>query len=564
MPPLRRTLLLALALAALAAPAPGWAAQPTGRLLASFKTAKLIPRVARSDGLVVGQSVPAARLAAIEPAPGQSLAELRTQLLADPRITHVEADQYLQLRGYVPNDPAYSAADSLNAPYPPTGDTYQWNLRKANFEQGWALSKGTGATVAIVDTGTSGTSPDLTQIAAAVDNDPTPTGATSDENGHGSHVSGLACGNSGNGYGVASSGFDCPIVIEKLDVPSGTNNLTLASLIAGITDAANRGVDVINLSLGGAGQSTDLNNAIRYAWAHDAVIVAAAENSNTTDQGFPARYVQPTGTAGVLATCAPGDTTTSPCARGLVVTMAQYDGANANAGHGTGVSIAAYGDSSALPAQGHPNGLPGIFSTYPAGQTSRESPCLPIQNCPPRTSFNGDNRFGYLFGTSMASPQVAGLAALIRSANPSLSASQVVQKIKQTASYGGVWKDALGWGIIDAGKALAVATGKDLTAPASKVKTKKRSRSRSFKVKIKTSDTDPYGNPSSGIDSVSVFAAKGKRDYVLVKKTDADSFRFKGKRRKRYRFYSRALDKAGNREPIPASPDSKTWIRPRR
>jgi serine protease len=249
------------------------------------------------------------------------------------------------------------------------------------------------------------------------------------------------------------------------------------------------------------------------------------------------------------------------------VTMAKYDGTNANdpvaglAGHGTGVSIAAYGDSSALPAPGKPNGLPGIFSTWPANKTSREGSC-PSSPCP-RTSFAGDNRFGYLFGTSMATPQVSGLVALIRAANPGMAPSQVIRTIKLTASNGGQWGDPLGWGVIDAGKAVAVATGRDITAPSSKVSSKKRTRKRTIKLRLDVSDSDPFGNPSSGIDSVSVFVAKGHRDYVLLDKTGKSSITFRGKRGVKYRFYSVALDKAGNREAAPAGPDSTTWIRRR-
>jgi subtilisin family serine protease len=248
--------------------------------------------------------------------------------------------------------------------------------------------------------------------------------------------------------------------------------------------------------------------------------------------------------------------------------MAKYDGTNANdpvngpAGHGTGVSVAAYGDSSALPGSGHPNGLPGIFSTWPANTTSRESTCP--APCP-RTSFGGDDRFGYLFGTSMATPQVSGLVALIRSANPGMAPSQVIRTIKLTASNGGKWSDPLGWGVIDAGKAVAVAGGRDVSPPASKVTSKKRIRKHAIKLRIDASDSDPFGNAPSGIDSVSVFVAKGHGDYALLEKTSKHSITFKGRRGVKYRFYSVAVDKAGNREAPPAAADSTTLIlRPRR
>jgi serine protease len=565
--------------AASRAPATAGSPHPTGRLLAELDTPAPLAgrggdsaavrrdRAGDARALIAGlgerydveEGVPLAALAAVRPAPAESIGALRSALLADPAVKRVDTEYYRELRGYVPNDPAYSAFDSANAPFPPNGDRYQWNLRKANFETAWTISRGVGAKVAIVDTGVSNTSPDLTQVAAAVDHDPTDilNGPQSDQNGHGTHVAGLACGNSDNGYGIASAGFDCPLIVEKLTV-SG-NNLDEASVVAGISDATARGAAVINLSLGGCGPDNALKTALDQAWAAGSIPVVAATNpgqscSGAQTQGYPAGYVQPAGTA-----------PDQYFGKGLVVTMAKYDGTNANdpveglAGHGTGVSVAAYGDSSALPAPGKPNGLPGIFSTWPANATSRETAC-PSSPCP-RTSFAGDNKFGYLFGTSMATPQVSGLVALIRSANPGMAPSEVIRTIKLTASSGGKWGDPLGWGVIDAGKAVAVATGRDISPPASSVKSKKRTRKRAIKLRLAVSDADPFGNPSSGIDSVSVFVAKGHGDYTLLDKTSKSSIAFKGKRGVKYRFYSLALDKAGNREAAPAGPDSTTLVR---
>lgn len=548
-------LVAALALTAAAtAPAQGPAAAApeasptTGRLLAILDRGGAAPieRLVERNDLRARQRVPAASLVSVAPAPGQDLGDLRQQLLADPLVRRVETEGYYQLRT-VPNDPAYSTPDSQA----PGGDTFQWNLRRQDFEPAWSISDGSAARVAIVDTGVSSTQPDLDHVVAGVDNDQSsPTGAGSDENGHGTHVAGLACANSGNGYGIASAGFDCQIVAEKLDV-SG-NNLTTASVIAALYNAVDvQHVDVINMSLGGALSSTALRDAINHAWAMNAVIVAAAGNSATTNQGFPAAYVVPNGAGPQLATCAPGDTTSTGCSRGLVVTRARYDDTN-QAGFGNGVSLAAYGDSSPP--------LPGIFSTFPATPTTLEPPSCGTPPCPPRTSFAGDTRFAYLFGTSMAVPQVSGLAALIRSVRPGLSASEVIKIIESTARGDGVWSSQLGFGIIDAGKALEVAIGEDVTPPSSRVSSRRHSRSRSFKLHIKRSDADLFGH-SSGIRNVSVFVARGGGAFKLWRKTDNKKVGFRGKRGKRYRFYSRALDNAGNREAAPAAAQSSTRIR---
>lgn len=539
---LAAALVLAVAAAA-AAQEPGAAtpaaSPPTGRLLAILDRAGAEPidRLVERNELRARQRVPAASLVSVAPAPGQDLADLRQELLADPLVRRVETERYLQLRT-VPNDPAYGAQD----PNAPGGDSAQWNLRRQDFEPAWSISDGSAAKVAIIDTGVSSTQPDLNNVAARVDNDPADPGTVnSDENGHGTHVAGLACANSGNGYGIASAGFDCKIVAEKLDVNG--NSLTNTSIIAALYNAVDvQHAEVINMSLGGASPSALMRDAVNHAWAMNTVVVVAASNKSTADQGFPAGYIVPNGAGPSLATCPAGNTTATGCSRGLVVTRAQYDDTN-QAGFGSGVSLAAYGDSGP--------GLPGIFSTFPATPTTNESA---------RASFGGDARFAYLFGTSMSAPQVSGLAALIRSIRPGLSASEVIKIIEGTARGGGVWGSQLGFGIIDAGKALKVATGNDVTPPSSRVASRGHSRSRSFKLRIERSDADPFGL-SSGIRNVSVFVARGKGPFKLWRKTDNAKLTFTGKRGKRYRFYSRALDKAGNREPAAAHADSVTKVR---
>ncbi len=520
-------------------------AETTGRLLVTLESrdqaAKRIGRVADAAGVEVATGVPEGALFTVEPEPGETGAELRRTLLADPRVESVRSENAYELR-YQPNDPAYGISD----PNAPGDDTYLWHLRRQNFEPAWNLTRGGGAEVAIIDTGVSATHPDLQQVIGAADHDPTaPTGATSDENGHGTHVSGLACGDSDNGYGIASAGFDCRIVAEKLDVNG--NNLGEASIVAAIYDAAGRGVDVINMSLGGAGASPALSAAIDYAFAREVVIVTAAANANSTNQEYPARYVQPTGTAPDINV-----------GKGLVVTMARYDGSNAGAGHGTGVSLAAYGDSS--------NTTPGIFSSYPANMTTREPGVCLTPPCAPRTSFGGDTKFGYLFGTSMATPQVAGLAALIRSLHPGLAASAVIRAIKLSASGKGTWIDPLGWGIIDAAAALemanaAAASAKDSAAPSSKLSSPRRSRRRSFRVKVESTDPPADGVAAAGIEKVNVWSARNGGRFTLVYTGAEPSFRFKGKRGARYRFLSQAFDKAGNIEQLRSAPDSVTRVR---
>ena len=89
-------------------------------------------------------------------------------------------------------------------------------------------------------------------------------------------------------------------------------------------------------------------------------------------------------------------------------------------------------------------------------------------NC--RATFDGDSRYAYLQGTSMATPIVTATAALMRHLNPDLTAATVIKLLKQTATRStGGWSADLGWGIMNAGAAMAAARTTDARAPSSSV-----------------------------------------------------------------------------------------------
>ena len=177
-------------------------------------------------------------------------------------------------------------------------------------------------------------------------------------------------------------------------------------------------------------------------------MVAAADNDDTDQdgnptesQGIPADYLQPVGSGPDIKR-----------GTGLVVTAAQYDGSRAwfGPGLGTGISMAAFGSAG--------EGMRGIFSSFPTGVTEIET----LEFCGIcRGDLGGDERFGYLEGTSMATPQVSGAAALIRSARPKLSATKVIGLLKRTAtSQGQGFTNELGWGILNANRAVKAALAK--------------------------------------------------------------------------------------------------------
>jgi subtilisin family serine protease len=484
-----------------------------------------------------GPVVPEVGVVPVRREPGETLAELRARLRADPRVVAVEPE-YRHTARFVPSDPAMSQPDP-NA----GGQPFQWYLHRQGFPAAWDLSRGTGALVGVIDSGIDSNHPDLGgKIAVVRDLDGTTQG-TGDEVGHGTHVGGLACGAGDNGAGVVGAGFDCRLILEKSD-------LTSSSVIAALVDAARSGAGVINMSFGGGRLSAGERRALNYALRRDVVLIAAAADAPIPEQGHPAKDLQPTGTAHKL-----------DVGYGLVVTAADMSGKRASfAGRGSQISIAAFGDT------GPGSGAPGLFSTFPSNVTQIESgasnpPAPPCPVC--RTTFNGDNRYGYLSGTSMAAPQVAGAVALVRSANPKLGRTSVVRLMKETASRSGGWSSELGWGILNAHKAVqrALELAQDVVPPSSAPRgPRSRRAARRFVLRWRGRDTAPPGVRAAGIESYAVYVQRGRR-WTLLDVTAGNRLRYRGKRGKRYSFHVRAKDRAGNVEAAPSRPDFLVRVR---
>ena len=177
---------------------------------------------------------------------------------------------------------------------------------------------------------------------------------------------------------------------------------TSFDIAKGVIWAVEHGANVINLSLGNYQTSKLMKDAVKYAFDHNVVIVAAAGNDNTNQTSYPAAYPEVIG-----------------------VSAMNYTGMRA--------SFSNYGDYIDVSA-------PGVQI--------------------PSTYFN--QQYAALSGTSMASPHVAGLAGLIFSANPKLSNQEVVNIIKNTAYDLGTPGDDIefGHGLIDVKKALDAAKRK--------------------------------------------------------------------------------------------------------
>jgi serine protease len=246
----------------------------------------------------------------------------------------------------VPNDPDYSK---------------QWNLRSINIESAWDETKGNGVTVAVIDTGVSRV-PDLqdSKFVQGYDfvNDRV---EAEDDNGHGTHVAGTVAQSTNNNYGVAGIAYEANLMpLKVLDDYGGG---TVADIAEAIRFAADNGAGVINMSLGGGGESQLLQEAVKYAHEKGVVIVAAAGNANQNSASYPARYPQ-------------------------VISVAALDPSGEKAPYsnfGAGVDISAPGGSE-------------------AGKILQET-------IDPET---GAAVFTGFQGTSMAAPHVAGVAALVK------------------------------------------------------------------------------------------------------------------------------------------------------
>ncbi len=551
-----------LALAALATFAPSAArAAPerTGRLLvmldepasprAFTRGAERIDAVpgVRRDGAQVRQL----GLVSVRPTGAGTLTELARTLRGRPGVRSVQVEHRHAPR-FEPDDPALTAPEQ--SPGTPAGTALAWWVARSGLPGAWNVTRGDGAIVAVIDSGIDAGHPDLAgKIAGAIDNDSDPRHgpATADEEGHGTHVASLACAAGDNGFGVVGSGLNCRLLVIKTDFGDG-------SIARSIVQATDFGAHAINMSFGTSGDappSRALVDAIDYAVARDVVLVAAAANRPVEEQGDPANVLQPTGTASDIT-----------AGRGLSVTAANFAGRRASfAGRGSQISLASFGSFAE-------NGGPqGIFAAFPANRTELEGlaglPLLPVAGCDCRSTFRGDSRYAYLEGTSMAAPIVAGVAAMARQLNPDATAADVIRALKQTAlrPAGSGWNPELGWGILNAGVALDAVRRIDRRAPESKLKGRTRvKRARAFTLRWSGRDAVLPRLKASGIDHFELYRSANRRPWRRIASTTRTRLKVRVKPGSRYKYYTVAVDRAGNREPIPPRPDLITRVDRRR
>ncbi|GAB2617336.1 hypothetical protein Aab01nite_30590 [Paractinoplanes abujensis] len=274
----------------------------------------------------------------------------------------------------------------------------QWDLARVRVDGAWPRSTGAGVTVAVIDSGVDAAHPDLAgHVLPGADFITGTEGVSTDPYGHGTHVAGTIAALTGNGEGIAGMAPDASILPVRVLGPNGTGYMS--DVANGIAYAADHGADVINLSVSATDQVGAVTNAVAYARGKGVVVVAAAGNMRRS--GSPAAY--PAADPGVIA----------------VAATAADDSVAVYSNRGDYVDVAAPGSD--------------ITSTYPG------------------------YRYGRMNGTSMASPHVAALAALLKGADRGLTPDQVEHAITASAvDLGAPGRDAdFGAGRIDASAALA-------------------------------------------------------------------------------------------------------------
>lgn len=276
----------------------------------------------------------------------------------------------------------------------PTSYRYQYMHDTVDSYAAWGVTTGKGVTVAVIDTGVKADHEDLPNLRRVEVTNGKDSLGLEDATGHGTHVAGIIGAAMGNGKGGA--GIAPGAAILSLRVVNAAGYIYDSALIAALRTAVKNGAQIVNISIGGTAYNAVFQKVINEATEAGVTVVAAMGNDGTNCLNYPAGYDN-------------------------VIGVVSVDRTNNRA---SGSSYGTWGDVAAPGAA--------VWSTTYYGS------------------------YGPKSGTSMASPVVAGVAALYKSVHPDATPAQITARLKATATKGG---SDLGAGIVNAAKALSEKPG---------------------------------------------------------------------------------------------------------
>jgi serine protease len=363
-------------------------------------------------------------------------AQLLKDLAADPNVEYAEEDRMMHPL-LTPNDTYYNL---------------QWHYYEAtgglNLPSAWDVATGSGVTVAVIDTGYRPHVDLAANIVGGYDfisdtfvsrdgdlrdssaldpgdwttgNDCAAGSPASNSSWHGTHVAGTIAARTNNGVGVAGVAFNARVVPLRVLGRCGGYTSDIADAIVWSSGGTVSGVPanpnpakVASLSLGGSGAcDTTTQNAVNTARSRGTVVIVAAGNSNANASGF-----SPANCTGVIT----------------VAAVNRSGGRAYYSNFGSIVDVAAPGGDTRTSSAN------GVASTLNSGTTTP-----------------GSDAYAYYQGTSMATPHVAGVAALMFSVKPSLTPAQVESILKSTTRAFPATCSQCGTGIVNAAAAVAAA-----------------------------------------------------------------------------------------------------------
>ena len=339
-------------------------------------------------------------------------------LIPDTHVEYAEPNYVFHILGH-PEHSSWRQSGSLRTPTDPYF-TYQWGLNNTGQNGGkgdadidapeaWGITTGTNKVmIAVIDTGVDYLHEDLDdgRVRTDIDKDYVNDDNNAiDDNGHGTHVSGIIAAETNNDTGVAGVMWQAQIL--PLKVCDSKGSCASDDVSSAIRYAADQGARVINMSLGSGHCSETMAEAVNYAYFDKGVTIVAAAGNNGGSIGYPARFAP-------------------------VVAVGATDDSDHRA------SFSSFGDDLDVMAPGVD-----ILSTVP------------------------HNGYDFLSGTSMASPHVAGVVGLLLSQRPQLTNSQIREILHESADDLGDKgrDDYYGYGRVNAYKALQTATPQNAKDP---------------------------------------------------------------------------------------------------